>query len=445
MGSYAHLEVAGYPFFSMKSYVDDTLMTLFDEVDKRVFKRKVCERNQRAWCVDDSDTDEETAYQYSLDAEHARQRLDILGFTFTKAKQAFESRLQEYRREVNEGGIISGLWWIPDDRVADFLATYSFAEWVSTIQQFITSSFTRPLDRQDQEKLDPMMRLTCSDDSDDFFFGFPICDPRLFIRAVLEVTGTTDPVVLDCSELVNNGYYASDKPLASMAKISITDEFTATAKIVVLTEGSSDSEFLQHSLAILYPHLVPLYSFIDFLQPNMEGGAASLVRVIKAFVAGGIVNKVIALFDNDTSASIALRSLQGITLPRNIAIIRCPPVQYAENYPTIGPQGNVSANVNGLAGSIELYFGLDVLRQRNGSLSPVQWRGFDQTIGQYQGELMNKSELQRAFREKLKTYAVSPAISSSADWLGMKLILESIFTAFDPATRKGPTNTSSLR
>jgi hypothetical protein len=59
-------------------------------------------------------------------------------------------------------------------------------------------------------------------------------------------------------------------------------------------------------------------------------------------------------------------------------------------------------DVNGLAGSIELYLGRDILVEDNGGLSPVQWRGYDRDLNQYQGELMNKTELQHRFMKKIR-------------------------------------------
>ncbi|MBI4663223.1 MAG: hypothetical protein HY735_30825 [Verrucomicrobia bacterium] len=429
------MEIAGYPFFSMKSYADVTLMTLFDEGDRRVFTRRVCERNRRAWCVEETDTEEERAYCYWLDAEHAKRRLDILGFTVSKAEQEFEAAMRRYRHEVEEGGLVSGLYWLPKGELPEFLARYSFAKWAEAIQKFVSASFVKPkpYDREDVEKLDPVLRLLCEDNTEDFFYGFPSCDPRLFIRAALEAIGLAEPLVLDYSELVHSGYHTPDEALALSAKTTISWEFTATAKIIVLTEGTTDAAFLQQALRGLFPFLEPLYSFLDFAESNMEGGAANLVRVVKGFVAAGVVNRVIAVFDNDTAASVALRSLQSVAIPENVSIIRYPPVPYATAYPTIGPQGNVLMDVNGLAGSIELYFGLDVLRRPDGELTPVQWRGYDQTLQQYQGELIDKGVLQEAFQRKLEMCRSTLTRNSSGDWSGMQLILESIFIAF---TRK---------
>ena len=90
-------------------------------------------------------------------------------------------------------------------------------------------------------------------------------------------------------------------------------------------------------------------------------------------------------------------------------------------------------DVNGLAGSLELYFGLDVLQQPDGTPTAVQWRGYDDTLGQYQGELLNKPALQARFVQKLKECLNSSPAVTRYDWTGMKLIVDQIRTAFHEA------------
>ena len=159
----------------------------------------------------------------------------------------------------------------------------------------------------------------------------------------------------------------------------------------------------------------------------MEGGAANLVRILKGLVGAQIPNRVIALFDNDTAASVTLRSFKNASLPSNYRICQYPNLEYAREYPTIGPQGTVPGDVNGLAGSIELYFGVDILRDEVGQLTPVQWRGFDQTLGQYQGELIRKHDLQRAFETKLDKANNASAPLDDQDWSGMSAIWSRVF------------------
>ena len=261
MGSYAHLEIAGYPFFSMKSYVDTTLMTLFEECDKAVFPRRVGDRNSLAWCVDPGDDEVETAYVYRLPALHAKQRLDILGFTVDRAKARYESCLKEYAKEVSQGGVLSGLWWLPDGQVEEFLSQYSYSAWSKALATFLDPSFKRPRSREEEDLLPPILRLVSTDDSDDFFYGFPSCDPRMFIRCVLDASCTDRPVIVDFTELVNAGYYTGEEALASKAKCAIATEFVSTGRIVILAEGSTDARYLRDSLSILHPHLMPLFAF----------------------------------------------------------------------------------------------------------------------------------------------------------------------------------------
>jgi hypothetical protein len=122
------------------------------------------------------------------------------------------------------------------------------------------------------------------------------------------------------------------------------------------------------------------------------GGASSLVSIVKAFAGAGITNRVIALFDNDTATSEALRGLQLVPLPKNLAVLRCPDLTFLRAYPTVGPTGLSNVDVNGLAAGVELYLGVDILAA-SGSLEPVRWREYSDTIRRYQGEVGNKTQL----------------------------------------------------
>jgi len=96
-----------------------------------------------------------------------------------------------------------------------------------------------------------------------------------------------------------------------------------------------------------------------------------LANIVRAFAGAGILNRMIALFDNDTAAEAAIASLAHIDLPANLIIRQLPAIDVARSYPTLGPSGMTRMDVNGLAGSIELYLGTDVLRDEGGNLKPV--------------------------------------------------------------------------
>lgn len=187
---------------------------------------------------------------------------------------------------------------------------------------------------------------------------------------------------------------------------------------------------MKESLTILYPHLVGYYSFMDFGLSNAAGGASFLVSTIKAFIGSGIRNRVIGIFDNDTAARVSIGILARVAIPDNIKILTYPNFEMARHYPTIGPSGPSNLDVNGLAGSIELYLGTDILTV-DGQLTPIQWKGYEASLQQYQGEVLNKIALQAAFSEKVRRCKNDPQLVGQTDWEAMRLILQAIFRAFN--------------
>ena len=88
-------------------------------------------------------------------------------------------------------------------------------------------------------------------------------------------------------------------------------------------------------------------------------------------------------------------------------------------------------DVNGLAGSLELYFGEDILSKTEARLMPVQWKGYEQGVRAYQGEILDKPRIQAAFEAKLKDCEENPDRLDSYDWSGIRAILEMMRSAFN--------------
>jgi hypothetical protein len=254
---------------------------------------------------------------------------------------------------------------------------------------------------------------------------------RFLIRAVIEACGVNSIFQLDLTDVTSSGYYKIAEPVAENARVELTSDYPLNTKVVVLTEGITDRRVLEASLRILYPHLDEYYSFMDFDSANAPGGAGQLVNTVKAFAGAGIANRVIALFDYDTAARAALRGLNGVALPRSMRVLQFPVIAIASNYPTIGPSGLVNMNVNGLAGSLEMYFGEDILRRADGTFTPVHWRGFDSAIRAYQGELESKKDLQAKFDQKLAVAANNPLTVQTQDWSGIRAILDMVRRPFE--------------
>jgi hypothetical protein len=111
--------------------------------------------------------------------------------------------------------------------------------------------------------------------------------------------------------------------------------------------------------------------------------------------------------------------------------------------PTIGPTGAAAQNVNGRAGSLELYFGEDVLRRRTGDLTPVEWRSYDSAVGDWQGELLDKALLQQRFAEKTRRALEDPGLLESLDWTGIRQIIDRVLYAFAEPYESGASEVES--
>jgi hypothetical protein len=134
---------------------------------------------------------------------------------------------------------------------------------------------------------------------------------------------------------------------------------------------------------------------------KVEGGASPLARLLRGIAGAGLTDRFIAIFDNDAAGHEALASLKSIGLPPNIRAITLPDLEFARDYPTIGPTGKVNADINGSAVSIESFLGRDALIC-NGELRPVRWSQWNSKAERYQGEIEGKSKVNARYLVAIK-------------------------------------------
>ena len=433
MGSYTELTVAGYPLVTSKSEVVPEVMTIFRETDRRVFTRRVSDRNPLVWGAPDPDSQEiETAIEYSCPAHQAIDRLDVMGFSIRRVRESFEARRQLKLDELESRAkhyvtpdILVGLW---NDR-KNVLKAVTFDNYADAFAKIIAGGLM-PNRFKDHKKegLDPIIKYILHENDD--LFGF-YRDERLLLRLACNLVGSETRVVQDITELVGAGYYGNDENVCEAAIHGLTADHAENAPRIILTEGSTDRAILKEALSILYPHLAEYYSFLEFNSSRSPGGAGHLVSLVKAFAGAGVTNRIVALFDNDTSAREATRTLKPLSLPSNIVVLHYPELELLRDYPTLGPSGLTTLNVNGLAASIELYLGADILRLDNQALTPVQWKGYGDTLRQYQGEVKQKAELRDAFSRRAARCRTKPVALEQTDWSGLSAILQMVFRAFE--------------
>jgi hypothetical protein len=437
MGSWSRLKLANIEFGGWKDRVDDSILVLFSESEKRI--------GQRAAGPDDEildDSGEQPNFlkvEYVTSIEVLKKRLDFLGFTLNTCRRMFdiakEQELRERRRWIEdlspnfdtEAKQKLNEYYAP--RI-ELLSGADADTWICGLREaFLAPPGTDP------EKLSelansfrPVGPLPFPRYPGDF-------DDRFRLRFELEALQVGE-AVLDITDLIDGGYCLASDPLASWAREWVHARDRETLHLVVLTEGATDKFVLESAFRVLRPELVEYVSFMDFAAFKVEGGASFLVNMVRSFAGAGIRDRIVAIFDNDTAGCSALAALSKQKLPENIKVMRYPDIELARKYPTHGPSGEVVMDVNGTGASIELYLGRDVLAQPDGILAPVQWRALDPTMKRYQGEVVNKRECMARFSEKISRLDRSDEPPVYSEWSELRVIVDAICLAFEEADRE---------
>jgi len=378
--------------------------------------------------------------EYRCSAYQARDRLDLKGFTLDIAKHCFlkglayeidsiYSRQAMMRQHTSNIEVLTKFW---NDQLA-VLESLTADKWLNALRRIWNEKLNResiallaPND-QDLSLLEYMVN------DRDGQYGFPGLYFWGFLRLILEVVPPTELLVYDLTDLVLGSYVDKDADLLLSVSRQMQLDIDLNDQTIVLTEGITDKDILSRSLNLLCPHLKEYFHFFEFTgngNHRSGGGAGELANLVRAFASSKIQHRIIAIFDNDTAARAAVSTLNVKELPSNIVVRHYPTIELGREYPTKGPTGDHTMDVNGLAGSIELYLGRDVLCDSDGNLTPVQWKGNDNRLKDYQGEIIGKNEAVKKFRSKLSVYEANPSSIDLYDWADIRSIIEVLLTAF---------------
>lgn len=435
MGSFGDLRIGGYEVLSQKYRITQDVLSIFVESDK------VLSGSAPDLPIKSRDGDEEDTFcGYASTAAAISDRLDLMGFTPDSVRADFslllanvieeKSRIAEtWTDREGDNNLYSQIRARAENEIA-FLANLNFEAWLAAAHRIKAdnvrwinfdadnrkSIYSRELDQFEAHV------LNAHNEDEHPPLGFYCSDLRSLIRAFLLCAAPSDWVVLDCTDMVCAGYFDAADPITEQARAAVTADARRVEKILILTEGCSDTRLLRETLDVLFPHLHDFVSFLDHDQFSIPGGAGNLLNLLRGFAGAGVSNRVVALFDNDAAGSVQIAKAASITLPRNFRVLQLPYFSFGELYPTLGPTGPIETNINGSACSIELYLGRPALLETDGTLMPIQWMGYEKSLARYQGELVDKQAVQRRYLEALRR--------GHADTSNMKLIFEHIRRAF---------------
>ena len=439
MGSYAECWLDNLRLSTSKNSVDPDLISLFRSSDKIIAPPPFDNVPERLYQYREEDDNAHALplVYYSAEIDVVRDRLNILGYDRDTTEDAFREwtkealdRINDYIAELDysdskRSSVLLELY----QRDARFFGSLTPDSWIRGLRLISESGLAQSHSSQDTEPHeDILVRYMASKE----WFGFPKDEPFAALRLAIDSLSGARQLIYDVTDLVWSGYFDLDDDFVKYGMTVSANEYRSKSKTAVLTEGKTDAWILRESLRVLFPHLEDYYSFLDFDSTKYAGGSSSLVNTVKSFSGAGIVNNIVAIFDNDTAGHAGYKALKRATIAPNIAVVTLPDAEHLRNYPTIGPSGLIRCDVNGTAASIELYLGDDVLMLDNQQLTPVRWTAYDKSMNRYQGEVIDKDRLQKQFKNKL---AIQSGVPGSK-WDPMRAVLKAMFRAFADRNRQ---------
>ncbi|MFW5879204.1 MAG: HEPN/Toprim-associated domain-containing protein [bacterium] len=387
MGTFSYITFANYPAFSEKNgYYPEIVNLLFQPSDFICERRRYNTRNKIFW--GDAYNKESGFFEFKgfvQSVKVCKERLAIFGNSYKSAKKDFSSTKRQYKDEFSYS-----------------LSNFKYDDYLLEIKSIIGQEELKNL------KFFHIRENLISDEL--AIYGQNI---SCLIYSILSILKDDDIVEYDLTDIINDGWVNEDH----VKSVNIE-------KIIVLTEGKTDVEFISKSIEKLFPYLKDYYHFIDFeeYEVKIESSASALVKLVTSFAATKVKHPIIVLFDNDTSGIKEMKKLTSMIIPPNIRVLKYPDIRLANNYPTVGPSGKKKMNVNGYACSIEMYLGVDILT-RDDELIPIQWKGYENKEKKYQGEIADKRHVQETFKKKLMS-------SDLVEMSEMRQLLDRLFRAF---------------
>lgn len=204
-------------------------------------------------------------------------------------------------------------------------------------------------------------------------------DPYITLRILAE-----NPKNLDFSvewryeDVIENGWVKRE---------DVIQKLDESNKILIVTEGSTDSFVIKKTINELYPSISDFFDFIDMEKNYPFTGVGNLANFCLGLFKIHIQNNIIALFDNDTAGNESYNKVKDIKgRPRNLLICKLPTSKLFNKFDTIGPSGKKKVNINGKAVAIECFLDFSSV-----NIAPtVRWQSYKEKMNQYQGVLENK-------------------------------------------------------
>ena len=242
-----------------------------------------------------------------------------------------------------------------------------------------------------------------------------VIDPYVILRLLAEnERNLSEDVVWRYHDVVEGGWVNEDE---------LYEGLQDSDRYLIVTEGKSDSSILKKSLDLFYHDTADFFTFIDMTENYPFTGTGNLTNFCQGLARIRIQNKVLVVFDNDTAGNVAYQKVKALQLPPSMRIALLPPLPDFESFPTLGPSGPNTEDINGRAVAIELFLDLS---HGSATTPKVRWTSYEKKVDRYQGELVDKESFTTDF---LKRRSLGPDYDVTKLWQLWAHLVEQCTTA----------------
>lgn len=324
---------------------------------------------------------------YSRELALVKPRLDLLGYTLENIKTIYESAYTEYCDVMDEYA----------DSVLTFEEYFNVfskinLSKVNTLTEDDDWDFGEYVTKcifEDKEIQRLLKKYSLGRKSGEFYENLP---PRLLVRVLCENPTAKDlPLQWYMADHVENGWSKEE---------DLSPKLEDKDKILIVTEGKSDTFILQTSINKLFPAISDFFYFIDMEENYPFTGTGNLYNFASGLTKIKIQNKTIIVFDNDEAGIFSYKKCQEkLEVISNLKFYHLPDMDEFKNFLTVGPTGDSYQDINGKAVSIECFLDLDF----NSPKAPkIRWTIYNEKSNKYQGALISKDEYTRTFKKHLE-------------------------------------------
>lgn len=331
-----------------------------------------------------SDNEIEYKEGFSKNIMSVRRRLDLLGYSLYEIEELFNEELAMFKQLCSSSTPIT------------------FHDFYNTVINVDIQNINMASDEYDSDyDLGEYVRKCVIHEIKDlsnfpYYDAYDIgyflenLDPYITLRILSENKNNHNlDVIWRFKDVVENGWNLEE---------DIIPKLTTQEKILIVTEGSSDTDIIKKSINRLYSDIADFFDFIDMEQNYPFTGTGNLKIFVKGLSKINILNKILVILDNDTAGISVYNDIKTIDLPNNLNVITLPNYKDFDNFKCKGPHGDSLENINGKAVSIECFLDHSSIDDE----IYVRWTSFNDKLIQYQGNIEPKNLLIKSFHQYYK-------------------------------------------